>query len=91
MASPQVQDAAPVLFPYVDGGAGHSRKGFVASLRANETGALRRPILSFRGNGRRRFLVVRIVVLASAEATEEVIQAVHLKEDHRRDEQCQKL
>ncbi len=92
MAARQVQVAASVLFPSAEADTGDTAgRPLLLYFRANETGAFRRPILSLRGNGRRRFLVVRIVVLAFAEATKEVVQAVHLKEDYRRDEQCQKL
>lgn len=47
--------------------------------------------LSLRRNGGRRFLFVRMLVLALAEAADEVVQAVHLEEDDRRDEQRQDL
>ncbi len=58
---------------------------------ANETGAFRRPLISFCGDGRWRFFLVRVLVLALAEAAQEVAQAVHLEEDDRRDEQREKL
>ena len=58
---------------------------------ANETGAFRRPLMSFGSDGRWRFFVVRVVVLALAEVPQEVAQAVHFEEDDRRDEQREKL
>lgn len=95
MAARQAQDLASVLF----GPAGHTCPKPFSSAQsiqrfltyANETGASRRPLVSFGGDRRWRFFRMLILVLAVAKASQEVVQAVHLEEDDRRDEQRQKL